>query len=42
MRVTSTMRVDVAAEGYYVVIDVNAFDGEELVSHAEWAETFPR
>ena len=42
VRVTSTMRVDVTGEGYYVVIEADAFDDEELVSHREWAEQFPR
>ena len=42
IRVTSTMRVDVSAEGYDVVIDVDAFDGDALVSHREWSEHVPR
>ena len=42
VRVTSSMRVDVTGEGYDVVIDTDAFDREELVSHREWAQRFPR
>jgi len=42
IRVTSTMRVDVGAAAYDVVIDTDAFDGDELVSHREWRETIPR
>ena len=42
VRVNSTMRVDVSAEGYDVVIDVTAHDGDERVSHREWAEHVPR
>ena len=40
--VSSTMRVDVTAEGYDVVIDVDAFDGSEQVSHRTWTEHIPR
>ena len=39
---TSTMRVDVGADGYDVAIDSDAFEGDELVSHREWRETVPR
>ncbi len=42
VRVTSTMRVDVTGEGYYVFIDLDAFEDGELISHREWAEQFPR
>ena len=42
VRVTSTMRVDVDAEGYDVVITADAFEGEEPVAHREWTERFPR
>ena len=42
VRVTSTMRVDVGAASYEVVIDCDAFDGSELVSHREWRESIPR
>ena len=40
--VSSTMRVDVTAEGYDVVIDVDAFEDSELVSHRTWSEHIPR
>ena len=40
--VSSTMRVDVTEEGYDVVIDVDAFDGSEQVSHRTWTEHVPR
>jgi predicted acyl esterase len=42
VRVTSSMHVGVTAEGYDVAIDVRAYDGQELVSHREWAEHVPR
>jgi predicted acyl esterase len=42
IRVTSTLRVDIGAEGYDVLIDCDAFEGDELVSHREWRETIPR
>jgi predicted acyl esterase len=42
VRVASTMRVDVTAAGYDVAIDVDAHDGEDLVSHREWREHLPR
>ena len=42
VRVTSTMRVDVRAEGYDVVIDADAYDGGEQVSHRTWTEHIPR
>ena len=41
IRVTSTMVVDVTAEGYRVVIDVDAYDGDELLSRREWTEQLP-
>ena len=34
--------VDVGAEGYDVTIDVEAYDGDEQVSHREWTEHVPR
>jgi predicted acyl esterase len=40
--VHSTMRVDVTAEGYDVVIDADAHDGGELISHRTWTEHIPR
>jgi hypothetical protein len=40
--VTSSMRVEVTAAGYDVVIDADAHDGEELVAHREWREHVPR
>ena len=36
------MRVDVRAEGYDVVIDADAYDGEEPVSRRTWTERIPR
>jgi len=42
VRVVSTLRVDVGAEGYDVVIVADAFDGEEQVGHREWREHVPR
>ncbi len=42
VRLQSTMRVDVLADGYDVVIDADAFDGDEHVSHREWTEHIPR
>ncbi|HMD11723.1 MAG TPA: hypothetical protein VKG90_05270, partial [Marmoricola sp.] len=42
VRITSTMRVDVRAEGYDVVIDADAYDGEQHVSHRTWTEHVPR
>ena len=42
VRVTSTMRVDVTAEGYDVTITTDAFDDEELLAHRDWSEHVPR
>jgi uncharacterized protein len=42
VRVTSTMRVDVGADGYDVAITATAFEGETQVSHREWSEHLPR
>ncbi|WP_426562551.1 CocE/NonD family hydrolase [Angustibacter sp. McL0619] len=42
VRVTSTMRVDVGADGYTVAIDTKAYDGDELVSSRSWSESIPR
>jgi len=42
VRVTSTMRLDVTADGYDVRTDVTAYDGDEQVSHREWSEHVPR
>lgn len=42
VRVHSTMRVDVTATGYVVVIDVDAYDAGERVAHREWHEHVPR
>jgi hypothetical protein len=42
VRVTSTLRVDIGPDGYEVVIEADAFDGEEQVGHREWRETVPR
>jgi uncharacterized protein len=40
--VTSTMRVDVGADGYEVAVDAEAYDGGELVSQRRWRELVPR
>ncbi|NUR09779.1 MAG: CocE/NonD family hydrolase [Nocardioidaceae bacterium] len=42
VRVASTMRVDVTADGYDVVIEADAFDGDLHVSHRTWHEQLPR
>jgi predicted acyl esterase len=42
VRVGATMRVDVSEAGYDVVIDADAHDGDEHVSHREWREHVPR
>jgi hypothetical protein len=42
VRVSSTMRVDVTAEGYDVVIAADAYDDGNLVSHRAWSEHIPR
>jgi predicted acyl esterase len=42
VRVHSTMRVDVTAEGLDVVIDADAYDGGDRVSHRRWTEHVPR
>ena len=42
VRVTSTMRIEVGAEGYDFRTDVTAYDGDEQVSHREWSEHIPR
>jgi predicted acyl esterase len=42
VRVTSTMRVDVTAQGYDVAIVADAYEDEELVSHRTWTEHVPR
>jgi uncharacterized protein len=42
VRVGATMRVDVSEEGYGVVIEADAYDGDEHVSHREWREHLPR
>jgi predicted acyl esterase len=42
VRVTSTMRVDVGADGYDVVIDAEAFDAGEQIWQRTWGERVPR
>lgn len=42
VRVTSSMRLDIGADGYDVAIDVTAYDGDDKVSHREWSEHVPR
>ena len=42
VRVRSTMRVDVTAHGYDVVIGAEAYDGQEHVSRRTWTEHLPR
>ena len=42
VRVVSTLRVDIGPSGYDVVIDADAFDGDEQIGHREWREFMPR
>lgn len=42
VRVASTMRVDVGADGYEVSISATAWEEGAQVSHREWAEHLPR
>jgi uncharacterized protein len=42
VRVASTLRVDIGPAGYDVVIDADAFDGDEHIGHREWREHLPR
>lgn len=42
VRVVSHLRVDIGPRGYDVVIDTEAYDGEELVSRRDWSESIPR
>jgi predicted acyl esterase len=42
VRVTSSMRLEVTADGYDVAIAVTAYDGDLQVSHREWSEHMPR
>jgi predicted acyl esterase len=42
VRVDSTMRVDVTADGYDVVIDAEAYDDGQQVSRRTWTEHVPR
>jgi len=42
VRVTSTMRVDVTAAGYYVVVDADAYDANSPIWHRTWTEHVPR
>ena len=42
VRVVSNLRLAVGAEGYDVVIDTDAYDNGELISHREWRESIPR
>jgi uncharacterized protein len=42
VRITSTMRVDVDAEGYAVTITAAAFEGEDPVTNRVWTAHFPR
>ena len=42
VRVSSTMRVDVTADGYDVTIEADAYEGDDLVSHRAWNEHVPR
>ncbi len=34
----STLRVDIGPDGYDVVIEADAFDGDEQIGHREWRE----
>ncbi len=40
--VTSMMTVEVTADGYDVVIEADATDGDTVVSHRTWSEHIPR
>jgi uncharacterized protein len=40
--VHSSMRIDVSVDGYDVVIEADAYDDEQLVSHRSWTEHIPR
>jgi hypothetical protein len=42
VRVASTMRVGVTAEGYDVAIEAQAFEGDEPVGRRSWSERLPR
>jgi uncharacterized protein len=42
IRVEATMTVEVTAEGYEVVIDALAHEGDELVGERSWQESLPR
>ena len=42
VRVVCTLRVDIGADGYDVVIDADAYDDGEHLGHREWREHVPR
>ena len=42
VRVTSTLRVDVTAAGYDVVVDADAHDADTPIWHRTWTEHVPR
>jgi predicted acyl esterase len=42
IRVIATLRVDIGPDGYDVVIEADAFDGDEPFGHREWREFMPR
>ena len=42
MLVRSTLRIDVTADGYDVVIDALAYEGGTLVTSRSWVEHVPR
>ena len=41
VRVTSTMQVTLDADGLIATIDLEAYDGDELVMRREWTEQLP-
>jgi predicted acyl esterase len=42
VRVSSTLRLDVGAAGYDVVVDADAYDGPQHLTHRRWSEHVPR
>jgi len=42
VRIVSTLRVDIGPDGYDVVIDTDAWDGDDPFGHREWREHIPR
>ena len=42
VRLESTLRLEVTAAGYNVLIDADAYDGDEHMSRRTWREHVPR